>query len=75
MIDVLNAAFRAAQGFAQRSLALCERPSSQILAVEHKQIEGAGDRSVIHDATVKYVKIRLPVTITVLIAASLETLV
>jgi hypothetical protein len=45
------------RSFTQRSLALGKRFSPQIVAIEHHQIESAGDRSIIHDATVKRVEL------------------
>ena len=58
MLDVLNAAFGASEQLAQRRLAAGKWFAPQIVAIEHQQIEGTGDRCVIHDPAVQCVELR-----------------
>ena len=57
MHDILNAAARPAEQFPQAGLAFDQWLASPVLAIEHEQIEGAGDGSVIIAAAVQSIEI------------------
>jgi hypothetical protein len=58
VFDVLNAALRAAQNFAQRGLALAEWSPPLIVTIKHQQIEGTGDSCMIQSATMQGIEVR-----------------
>ena len=57
MFDVLNAAFRAFENFAQCRLALGKWFAPLIVTVEHQQIKSAGDCAVVVNAAVQGIEI------------------